>query len=62
MSNLNTQNSKNPQDFHLFSNMDLIEDFFLFLQTNNYSPMTIYHYKNDLAIFDNFLKSRELRI
>lgn len=24
--------------------------------------MTIYHYKNDIAIFDNFLKSRNLRI
>lgn len=24
--------------------------------------MTIYHYKNDLAIFDNFLKSKNLRI
>lgn len=56
-----TQNIINSQDLQ-FSNMDLIADFFLFLQTNNYSPMTIYHYKNDLAIFDNFLKSRNLRI
>ncbi|MBI2599329.1 tyrosine-type recombinase/integrase [Candidatus Daviesbacteria bacterium] len=57
------ENSENPTDnAHIFSNMDLIDDFFLFLQTNNYSPMTIYHYKNDLAIFDNFLKSRNLRI
>ncbi len=45
-----------------FSNLDMILDFFLFLQTNNYSPQTLYHYKNDLAIFDNFLKSRNLKI
>ena len=46
----------------LFSNLDLIDDFFLFLETNNYSPRTTYHYKNDLAIFDNFLKSRNIQI
>lgn len=61
MSTSLTKNLIKPQDLQ-FSNMDLAEDFFLFLQTNNYSPMTIYHYKNDLAIFDNFLKSRNLRI
>jgi site-specific recombinase XerD len=53
---------KIPKTSVIFSNMDLIDDFFLFLQTNNYSPLTVYHYKNDLAIFDNFLKSRNLRI
>lgn len=40
----------------------MIDDFFLFLETNNYSPMTIYHYKNDIAIFDNFLKSRNVKV
>lgn len=44
------------------SHLDLIDDFYLFLQTNNYSPATLYHYKNDLAIFNNFLKSRNLKI
>ncbi|MBI2337581.1 tyrosine-type recombinase/integrase [Candidatus Daviesbacteria bacterium] len=44
------------------SHLDLLDDFYLFLQTNNYSPATLYHYKNDLAIFDNFLQSRNLRI
>lgn len=44
------------------SHLDLIDDFYLFLETNNYSPATAYHYKNDLAIFDNFLKSRNLKI
>ena len=56
-----TKNLIKSQDLQ-FSNMDLASDFFLFLQTNNYSPMTVYHYKNDLAIFDNFLKSRNLKI
>lgn len=42
--------------------LDLIDDFYLHLQTNNYSPATVYHYKNDLAIFDNFLKSRNLKV
>lgn len=42
--------------------LDLIDDFFLFLKTNNYSPATIYHYKNDLAIFDNFLKKNNLGV
>lgn len=44
------------------SRLDLVDDFYLFLETNNYSPATAYHYKNDLAIFDNFLKSRNLKI
>jgi len=59
MPNPTKENIETPP---LFSNMDLIDDFFLFLQTNNYSPATTYHYKNDLAIFDNFLKSRNLRV
>lgn len=42
--------------------LKLVDDFYLFLQTNNYSPATLYHYKNDLAIFDNFLISRNLKI
>jgi len=42
--------------------LDMLDDFYLFLKTNNYSPATIYHYQNDLAIFDNFLKSRNLKI
>src|SRR4051812_39323229 len=44
------------------SHLDMVEDFYLFLKTNNYSPATTYHYKMDLAIFDNFLISRNLGI
>ncbi len=32
------------------------DDFFLFLQTNNFSPETIYNYERDLKIFARFLK------
>ena len=32
-----------------------LEDFLLNLQTNNYSPETVYNYERDLAVFDQFL-------
>ncbi len=57
-----TQNEKNNQSASHYTNLDLIDDFFLFLQTNNYSPETIYNYKKDLLHFDNFLKSRNIYI
>ena len=56
------QNKKNDQSSTHYTNLDLIDDFFLFLQTNNYSPETIYNYKKDLLHFDNFLKSRNIYI
>ncbi len=45
-----------------YAHLDLIDDFFLFLDTNNYSPETIYNYKKDLLHFDNFLRSRNIYI
>ncbi len=54
-------NLKNNQ-VNNYSNLDLIDDFFLFLETNNYSPETIYNYKKDLLHFDNFFKSRNIHI
>lgn len=45
-----------------FTNLDLIDDFFLYLQTNNYSPETVYNYKKDLLLFDGFLRSRNIYI
>jgi len=56
------QNKKFDQSSAHYTNLDLIDDFFLFLQTNNYSPETIYNYKKDLLHFDNFLKSRNIYI
>lgn len=32
-----------------------VDDFLLFLQTNNFSAETVYNYERDLIIFDNFL-------
>lgn len=37
-----------------------IEDFLLNLQTNNYSPETIYNYERDLKIFQNFLNESKI--
>lgn len=56
------QKLKNNQLLVHYTNLDLIDDFFLFLETNNYSPETIYNYKKDLLHFDNFLKSRNIYI
>ena len=56
------QNKKNETSSTHYTNLDLIDDFFLFLETNNYSPETIYNYKKDLLHFDNFLKSRNIYI
>ena len=61
-SSSDAQNQNNVSSFNHYSNLDLIDDFFLFLQTNNYSPETIYNYKKDLLHFDNFLKSRQIFI
>src|SRR3989344_9158927 len=56
------QNIKTNPSVNHYTNLDLIDDFFLFLQTNNYSPETIYNYKKDFLHFDNFLKSRNIYI
>lgn len=37
-----------------------LDDFLLFIQTNNYSPKTLYNYERDLATFADFL-AREAR-
>ena len=64
MPDSDNENLKNTptEEAEEISHLDLIDDFYLFLETNNYSPATLYHYKNDLAIFDNFLKSRNLKV
>lgn len=66
ITNMNTQlpisDQKEKNQISPFTNLDLIDDFFLYLQTNNYSLETIYNYKKDLLIFDGFLKSRNIFI
>jgi site-specific recombinase XerD len=37
-----------------------LDDFLLGLQTNNYSPETVYNYERDLKVFDNFLADLKL--
>lgn len=37
--------------------LDYLEDFLLHIQTNNYSPETLYNYERDLRTFENFLKN-----
>lgn len=40
--------------------LEHLEDFLLSIQTNNYSPETLYNYERDLRIFENFLE-KELK-
>jgi len=47
-----SQNQKNT--------LPLLDDFLLYLQTNNYSDETIYNYERDLKIFENFIKENNL--
>lgn len=37
------------------SPLEYIDDFLLSLQTNNYSPETVYNYERDLKVFEDFL-------
>jgi len=37
--------------------LEHLEDFLLYLQSNNYSPETLYNYERDLKTFENFLKN-----
>lgn len=46
---------KNEKDLDI---LPLVSDFFTYLQTNNYSPETIYNYKKDILYLANFLQSR----
>lgn len=58
----NFQETQVGSNYKPYSHLDLIDDFFLFLETNNYSLETIYNYKKDLLRFDNFLTSRNIYI
>lgn len=43
-------------------NLEAIDDFFVYLQTNNYSPKTLYNYEKDLITFADFLTLRKITI
>src|SRR3989344_4034989 len=36
--------------------LPLLDDFLLSLQSNNYSPETVYNYERDLKVFENFIR------
>lgn len=54
-------NSSSPESQNL-KKLESIDDFFIYLQTNNYSPQTIYHYEKDLEIFAYFLALRKISV
>lgn len=43
-------------------NLEAVDDFFVYLQTNNYSPKTLYNYEKDLITFADFLALRKITI
>src|SRR5258708_24650615 len=47
---------------HYKFELALDNDFFLFLETNNYSRKTVSDYNGDLAILDGFLKANKLKL
>lgn len=40
--------------------LQYLDDYLLYLQTNNYSEETIYNYERDLSIFENYLKENKI--
>ncbi|MDD5606528.1 MAG: tyrosine-type recombinase/integrase [Candidatus Pacebacteria bacterium] len=40
--------------------LNQLEDFLLYIQTNNYSPETLYNYERDLKTFENFLEKENI--
>lgn len=46
----------------LYLSLDLVDDFFLYLETNNYSTPTIYNYKKDLSALDGYLTLKKTTI
>jgi len=41
--------------------LDQLNDYLLYLQTNNYSDETIYNYDRDLKLFENYLQNNNLK-
>lgn len=42
--------------------LEAVDDFFIFLQTNNYSPKTLYNYEKDLLVFSQFLNLKKITV
>ncbi len=41
--------------------LPMSDDFLLYLQTNNYSPETVYNYERDVKTFENFLNESKIK-
>ncbi|MDZ4230097.1 MAG: site-specific integrase [Candidatus Veblenbacteria bacterium] len=50
-----TKNKRAPHEL-----LPHLDDFLLSLQTNNYSPETVYNYERDLQVLADFLKELKL--
>lgn len=46
----------------LLKKLDAFDDFIIYLQTNNYSSETVYHYQKDLLMFAYFLHLRDISL
>lgn len=42
--------------------LEAIDDFFIYLQTNNYSPKTLYNYEKDLLALAHFLSLKKITV
>jgi site-specific recombinase XerD len=54
-------NQKNSINKRIVQKLPLLDDFLLFLTTNNYSNHTISNYERDLMQFSHFLEENQLR-
>ncbi|NCP17023.1 hypothetical protein COZ84_03440 [Candidatus Kuenenbacteria bacterium CG_4_8_14_3_um_filter_39_15] len=41
--------------------LDHLDDYLLYLQTNNYSDETVYNYERDLKLFENYLQNNNIK-
>ncbi len=56
----NVSSGSSPTQQVQKNNLNELEDFLLSLQTNNYSPETVYNYERDLKVFNDFLTEMNL--
>lgn len=50
----------NPEIHNRFIDLPMVDDFLLFIKTQNYSPETLYNYEQDLKQLQNFLDDEKL--
>lgn len=54
--------NNSPSSQENLKNLEAIDDFFIYLQTNNYSPKTLYNYEKDLLILAHFLSLKKITV